>query len=192
MSFSSELTNDFWSITLPANLATSSARNPELFAYVAAQNRLGAPVVFHTRRSQTYLIQLSKPKRRHWSGTIFFRKLGSKDRVSKTERSKIRLPIMHFLNGQKTWTLVIVRQASMSRRSENAFQRATGSGWKSFTRFLKVAPRRQVDGEGGDPGLDPAEPGGATPLPHSSVAYGAAGPPARGRYGACGAGNGVH
>ncbi len=42
----SELTNDFWMITLPANLDSSSARNPALFAYVAAQNRLGAPVLF--------------------------------------------------------------------------------------------------------------------------------------------------
>ncbi|MPZ56476.1 MAG: DUF262 domain-containing protein [Rhizobiales bacterium] len=46
----SELTNDFWSITLPSNLATSSARNPELFAYVAAQNRLSAPVLFSHKR----------------------------------------------------------------------------------------------------------------------------------------------
>lgn len=43
---SSELTNDFWEITLPANLDSSSARNPELFAYIAAQNKLGAPVLF--------------------------------------------------------------------------------------------------------------------------------------------------
>ena len=41
-----ELTNDFWTITLPSNLDSSSARNPELFAYVAAQNRLSAPVLF--------------------------------------------------------------------------------------------------------------------------------------------------
>jgi hypothetical protein len=41
-----ELTNDFWAITLPSNLNSSSARNPELFAYVAAQNRLIAPVLF--------------------------------------------------------------------------------------------------------------------------------------------------
>lgn len=33
-----ELTNDFWTVTLPANLDSSSARNPELFAYIAAQN----------------------------------------------------------------------------------------------------------------------------------------------------------
>ena len=41
-----EITNDFWTITLPSNLDSSSARNPELFAYVAAQNKLGAPVLF--------------------------------------------------------------------------------------------------------------------------------------------------
>jgi len=45
-----ELTNDFWMITLPANLESSSARNPELFAYVAAQNRLGAPVLFSHKK----------------------------------------------------------------------------------------------------------------------------------------------
>lgn len=42
----SELTNDYWTITLPSDLATSSARNPQLFAYVASQNRLGARVLF--------------------------------------------------------------------------------------------------------------------------------------------------
>ena len=48
-----ELTNDFWTISLPADLDSSSARNPQLFAYVAAQNRLGAPVLFsHKRMSE--------------------------------------------------------------------------------------------------------------------------------------------
>jgi hypothetical protein len=46
----SELTHDFWTITLPASPESSSARNPELFAYVAAQNRLGAPVLFSHKR----------------------------------------------------------------------------------------------------------------------------------------------
>src|SRR5882724_11232367 len=45
-----ELTNDFWAITLPADLDSSSARNPALFAYVAAQNRLGAPVLFSHKK----------------------------------------------------------------------------------------------------------------------------------------------
>lgn len=46
----SELTNDFWKITLPSSLDSSSARNPELFAYVAAQNKLGAPVLFSHKK----------------------------------------------------------------------------------------------------------------------------------------------
>ncbi len=40
------LTTDFWEITLPADLATSSGRAPGLFAYYAALNILGAPVLF--------------------------------------------------------------------------------------------------------------------------------------------------
>jgi hypothetical protein len=40
------LTKDFWEITLPFELATSSARAPGLFAYYAALNVLGANVLF--------------------------------------------------------------------------------------------------------------------------------------------------
>ena len=45
-----ELTNDYWTVTLPSNLDSSSARNPELFAYTATQNRLGAPVLFSHKK----------------------------------------------------------------------------------------------------------------------------------------------
>ena len=40
------LTEDYWNITLPNALATSSARSPSLFAYYAALNLLGARVLF--------------------------------------------------------------------------------------------------------------------------------------------------
>lgn len=43
-------TEDFWSITLPENLATSSARSPSLFAYYAALNLLDAKVLFSHMR----------------------------------------------------------------------------------------------------------------------------------------------
>jgi hypothetical protein len=45
-----ELTNDFWAITLPADLESSSARNPQLFAYLAAQKRLNTPVLFSHKK----------------------------------------------------------------------------------------------------------------------------------------------
>jgi hypothetical protein len=40
------LTGDFWSITLPNQLESSGARVASFFAYIAAQNLLGAPVLF--------------------------------------------------------------------------------------------------------------------------------------------------
>ena len=44
------LTNDFWEVTLPNDLATSSARSPSLFAYEAALVLLDAPVLFSKTR----------------------------------------------------------------------------------------------------------------------------------------------
>ena len=44
------LTNDFWEVTLPNDLATSSARSPSLFAYEASLVLLDAPVLFSQLR----------------------------------------------------------------------------------------------------------------------------------------------
>lgn len=59
-----ELTNDFWTTTLPANLDSSSARNPELFAYVAAQNRLNAPVLFSHKKVSDLIDPSIKSKKK--------------------------------------------------------------------------------------------------------------------------------
>jgi len=59
-----ELTNDFWAITLPSNLDSSSARSPELFAFVAAQNKLGAPVLFSHKRISDMLDPALKTKKK--------------------------------------------------------------------------------------------------------------------------------
>ncbi len=59
-----DLTNDFWTVTLPSNLDSSSARNPELFAYTAAQNRLGAPVLFSHKKVSDLLDPSIKTKKK--------------------------------------------------------------------------------------------------------------------------------
>lgn len=46
----STFTADYWAITLPNDLATSSARSPGLFAYYAALNIVGAKVLFSELR----------------------------------------------------------------------------------------------------------------------------------------------
>ncbi|WP_243438173.1 GmrSD restriction endonuclease domain-containing protein [Fundidesulfovibrio soli] len=61
---SSELTNDYWRITLPADLDSSSARNPGLFGYVAAQNRLGAPVLFSHKKVSDLIDPALKTKKK--------------------------------------------------------------------------------------------------------------------------------
>lgn len=44
------LTTDFWNITLPSELATSSPRSPSLFAYIAALVLLDAKVLFSEQK----------------------------------------------------------------------------------------------------------------------------------------------
>lgn len=61
---SSELTNDFWTVTLPANLDSSSARNPELFAYTAAQNRINSPVLFSHKKVSDLIDPAIKSKKK--------------------------------------------------------------------------------------------------------------------------------
>ena len=51
------LTNDFWEVTLPTDLATSSSQSPSLFAYNASMVLLDAPVLF----SNTKLADLLDP-----------------------------------------------------------------------------------------------------------------------------------
>ncbi|GGP12966.1 DUF262 domain-containing protein [Nonomuraea glycinis] len=49
------LTNDFWTITLPNNLATSAAKSPALMAYIAALNIHDAPALLSTVRVRARL-----------------------------------------------------------------------------------------------------------------------------------------
>ncbi len=58
------LTYDFWTITLPNALESSSVRSPELFAYFAAQNRLGAPVLFSYKTISDLLDPMLKTKKK--------------------------------------------------------------------------------------------------------------------------------
>lgn len=58
------LTGDFWKIGVPNLLETSAARSPAMSAYLAAQNLLGAPVLFsHKKISDLLDPTVSQPKR---------------------------------------------------------------------------------------------------------------------------------
>jgi hypothetical protein len=58
------LTGDYWNITLPVALATSSAYSPTLFAYYAALNILDARVLFSNLKVAELLDPATKGKRK--------------------------------------------------------------------------------------------------------------------------------
>jgi hypothetical protein len=59
-----ELTEDFWNITLPNELDTSTARSPSLFAYYAALNLLEANVLFSNIKVSELLDPALKAKKK--------------------------------------------------------------------------------------------------------------------------------
>lgn len=58
------LTRDFWAVTLPNELETSSPRSPALYAYHAAQNLLKAPVLFSKKSITDLLDPVLMPKKK--------------------------------------------------------------------------------------------------------------------------------
>lgn len=58
-----ELTNDFWSISLPNDLATAAARSPSWFSYCAALNLLDAQVLFSNMKVSELLDPVTHAKK---------------------------------------------------------------------------------------------------------------------------------
>ena len=58
------LTSDYWTITLPERLESSSAVNPQYFAYLAAQNKLNAPVLFSNKKIHELLDPVLHPTKK--------------------------------------------------------------------------------------------------------------------------------
>lgn len=57
------LPNDFWTVQLPNELASSASRGPSLFAFYAAQKLLSAPVLFSTLSVAEMLDPATKAKK---------------------------------------------------------------------------------------------------------------------------------
>jgi len=79
------LTEDFWNITLPNELATSAARSPSLFAYYASLNLLGANALFSKLKVSELLDPALKARKapveaHHLFPRAYLKKLGVTDK----------------------------------------------------------------------------------------------------------------
>lgn len=61
---STTLTSDFWTINLPERLDSSSAVNPQYFAYLAAQDKLNAPILFSDKKIHELLDPVLHPNKK--------------------------------------------------------------------------------------------------------------------------------
>ncbi len=78
------LTSDFWTISLPSELATASASSPALFAFFAAQNLIDARVLFSQHKVAELLdpatqAQRSSLERHHLFPKAYLKTLGFTD-----------------------------------------------------------------------------------------------------------------
>jgi hypothetical protein len=85
------LTADFWRITLPADLESSSVRAPAFLAFLAAQCVAGAPVLFSDKRVVDVLDPALRPARRALDLHHLFPKAWLKDQgvVDKTAINQV-------------------------------------------------------------------------------------------------------
>jgi hypothetical protein len=58
------LTSDYWTISLPSDLETSSVRSPVWLTYVAAQLKLGTTALFSSKRLWEVIDPVLRPKRK--------------------------------------------------------------------------------------------------------------------------------
>lgn len=85
-----ELTNDYWTITLPEALATSSPRSPELFSYYAALQILGAKVLF-SNLTMAHLMEngvaenRAALERHHLFPRAYLERIGIKDQTKRNQ-----------------------------------------------------------------------------------------------------------
>lgn len=98
----SELTDDFWSITLPAALATSSARNPQLFAYVASQNRLGANVLFSHKKVSDLIDPAIRAKKKPLERHHLFPRAWLEEMVTREQTEINQMANLPYWSGRRT------------------------------------------------------------------------------------------
>lgn len=85
---SSTLTGDFWNITLPNDLESSAARSPMLYAFYAAQIKLGVKALFSDKSLSTLLDPTIQSKKKFLDRHHLFPK-AYLERLGETEQTKI-------------------------------------------------------------------------------------------------------
>lgn len=159
---SDALTVDFWNITLPNELATTSAYSPVLFAYYAALNIPDARILYSDLRvtellDPTYNAKRSALERHHLFPRAYLRRIGVEDQAQVNQIANYAL-VEWADNGDiadaspAEYVPLYAKHFSTEELVQMAHHHALPAGWESmpYAEFLEMRRRlmAQVTREG--------------------------------------------
>jgi hypothetical protein len=148
------LTNDFWEVTLPERLDTSAAYSPSLFAYYAAMNLLDARVLFSTLTVKELLDPATKSKksaieRHHLFPRGYLKSLGitSTSRINRIANyAFVEWPENISISDKKPaeYFPALWEKVPKGHREQMRFVHALPEGWEHMEYADFLAERRKL------------------------------------------------
>jgi hypothetical protein len=149
-----ELTGDYWSITLPDELATSSSRSPALFAYYASLKILGAKGLFSSLQVAELLQeglkeQRSALERHHLFPRAYLERNGVSDQTKRNQIANYALVEWGDNNNiadkaPSEYLPEYINRMSEEEKKEMYFWHALPEGWENMEYEDFLTKRREL------------------------------------------------
>jgi hypothetical protein len=149
-----ELTSDYWTITLPEALATSSSRSPELFAYYASLKILGAKGLFSALQISELLQedlkeQRSPLERHHLFPRAYLERNGVNDQTKRNQIANYALVEWGDNNdiadqAPSEYLPLYLNRMSANEKEEMYFWHALPDGWEHMEYEDFLVERRKL------------------------------------------------
>jgi hypothetical protein len=150
------LTDDFWSITLPNNLATAGARSPYLLAYLASLNVLDARALFSKEKIADLVVPGVMPKkapveRHHLFPKNYLASIGTTDTTDQNQIANLAIVGWEVNNDisddapAEYWPRWVEKFGSDPAELERMSRwHALPAGWQLMDYSIFLAARRQM------------------------------------------------
>ena len=150
------LTDDFWSITLPNNLATAGARSPYLLAYLASLNVLDARALFSKEKIADLVVPGVMPKkapveRHHLFPKNYLASIGTTDTTDQNQIANLAIVGWEVNNDisddapAEYWPRWVEKFGSDRAELERMSRwHALPAGWQLMDYSTFLAARRQM------------------------------------------------
>jgi hypothetical protein len=142
-------TDDFWNITLPNNLATTSLNSPSLFAYDASLNLLNAYTLFSERKVSDLMDPALRPKRtaierHHLFPKKYLNKIGIDPKEVNQIANYALLEWPENVDISGSPPAIYFSKYSIEISSEMKYWHALPDGWEHMSYVVFLEKRRKL------------------------------------------------